>query len=139
MSDGIQRFIEAQKRSYDTALEEIKRGKKRSHWMWYIFPQMKGLGHSSTAQYYGIENRKEAEEYLAHPILGSRLLEISKELLKLESNDPRAVMGEPDNWKLKSCMTLFEIVSNEPVFGQVLDKFFGGERDKTTVEMLRDH
>lgn len=139
MSDGIQRFIEAQKRSYDTALEEIKRGKKRSHWMWYIFPQMKGLGHSSTAQYYGIENRKEAEEYLAHPILGSRLLEISKELLKLESNDPRAVMGEPDNWKLKSCMTLFEIVSNEPVFGQVLDKFFGGKRDKTTVEMLRDH
>lgn len=107
--------------------------------MWYIFPQMKGLGHSSTAQYYGIENRKEAEEYLAHPILGSRLLEISKELLKLESNDPRAVMGEPDNWKLKSCMTLFEIVSNEPVFGQVLDKFFGGKRDKTTVEMLRDH
>ncbi len=76
MSDGIQRFIEAQKRSYDTALEEIKRGKKRSHWMWYIFPQMKGLGHSSTAQYYGIENRKEAEKYLAHPILGSRLLEI---------------------------------------------------------------
>lgn len=139
MSDGIQRFIEAQKRSYDTALEEIKRGKKRSHWMWYIFPQMKGLGHSSTAQYYGIGNRKEAEKYLAHPILGSRLLEISKELLKLESNDPRAVMGEPDNWKLKSCMTLFEIVSNEPVFGQVLDKFFGGERDKATVEMLRDH
>lgn len=139
MSDGIQRFIEAQKRSYDTALEEIKRGKKRSHWMWYIFPQMKGLGHSSTAQYYGIENRKEAEKYLAHPILGSRLLEISKELLKLESNDPRAIMGEPDNWKLKSCMTLFEIVSNEPVFGQVLDKFFGGERDKATVEMLRDH
>lgn len=139
MSDGIQRFIEAQKRSYDTALEEIKRGKKRSHWMWYIFPQMKGLGHSSTAQYYGIEDRKEAEEYLAHPILGSRLLEISKELLKLESNDPRAVMGEPDNWKLKSCMTLFEIVSNEPVFGEVLDKFFGGERDKVTVEMLREH
>lgn len=139
MSDGIQRFIEAQKRSYDTALEEIKRGKKRSHWMWYIFPQMKGLGHSSTAQYYGIEDRKEAEEYLAHPILGSRLLEISKELLKLESNDPRAVMGEPDNWKLKSCMTLFEMVSNEPVFGEVLDKFFGGERDKVTVEMLREH
>ena len=139
MSDGIQRFIEAQKRSYDTALEEIKRGKKRSHWMWYIFPQMKGIGYSSTAQYYGIENRKEAEEYLAHPILGSRLLEISKELLKLESNDPRAVMGEPDNWKLKSCMTLFEIVSNEPVFGQVLDKFFGGEQDKVTVEMLREH
>lgn len=139
MSDGIQRFVEAQKHSYDTALEEIKRGKKRSHWMWYIFPQMKGLGYSSTAQYYGIENRKEAEEYLAHPILGSRLLEISKELLKLESNDPRAVMGDPDNWKLKSCMTLFEIVSNEPVFGQVLDKFFGGERDKITVEMLRDH
>lgn len=139
MSDGIQRFVEAQKHSYDTALEEIKRGKKRNHWMWYIFPQMKGLGYSSTAQYYGIENRKEAEEYLAHPILGSRLLEISKELLKLESNDPRAVMGDPDNWKLKSCMTLFEIVSNEPVFGQVLDKFFGGERDKVTVEMLRDH
>lgn len=139
MSDGIQRFVEAQKHSYDTALEEIKRGKKRNHWMWYIFPQMKGLGYSSTAQYYGIENRKEAEEYLAHPILGSRLLEISKELLKLESNDPRAVMGDPDNWKLKSCMTLFEIVSNEPVFGQVLDKFFGGERDKITVEMLRDH
>lgn len=139
MSDGIQRFVEAQKHSYDTALEEIKRGKKRSHWMWYIFPQMKGIGYSSTAQYYGIENRKEAEEYLAHPILGSRLLEISKELLKLESNDPRAVMGDPDNWKLKSCMTLFEIVSNEPVFGQVLDKFFGGEQDKVTVEMLRDH
>lgn len=104
--------------------------------MWYIFPQIEGLGHSPTAQYYAIKDRKEAEDYMGHPLLGSRLLEISGELLKLKSSDARAVLGWPDDMKLKSSMTLFEAVSGEKVFAQVLEKFFGGERDASTLEKL---
>lgn len=134
--DTIERFVKAQEESYGQALAEIKNGRKRSHWMWYIFPQLKGLGRSETARYYGIENRSEAEAYLAHPLLKGRLLEISGELLKLESSDARAVLGRPDDLKLKSSMTLFYLVDGNPTYKAVLDKYFGGELDKVTVDLL---
>ena len=132
----LERFVEAQKHSYSTALSEIKSGRKRSHWMWYIFPQIKGLGYSSTAQYYAIQSREEAEAYLKHPALGKRLVEISEELLKLKSSNAREVFGYPDDMKLKSSMTLFFLVSKETIFRQVIDKFFEGEMDERTKELL---
>ena len=134
--DGLERFVQAQADSYARALREIKSGRKTSHWMWYIFPQLSGLGHSQTARYYAIRDRAEAEAYLAHPVLGKRLLEISSELLKLESFDATAVMGWPDDLKLKSSMTLFGLVSREPVFRQVLEKYFRGEEDVYTVQAI---
>ena len=134
---GLERFVEAQERSYQTALSEIQYGQKMSHWMWYIFPQLKELGYSPTAKYYGIVDRKEAEDYLDHPILGQRLREISGELLKLESSDAGYVMGYPDDLKLKSSMTLFLEVGGDQVFLQVLDKFFQGEKDQKTVQLLK--
>ena len=133
----LSRFLKAQENTYKTALLEIKTGRKRSHWMWYIFPQIQGLGFSSTAQYYAIENLEEATEYITHSILGSRLIEISKALLELEENDPRLVMGYPDDLKLRSCMTLFQIAApDQPVFGKVLDKYFNGKPDERTKEIL---
>lgn len=134
--DTVERFVKAQEESYGQALMEIKNGRKRSHWMWYIFPQLKGLGRSETARYYGIENRAEAKAYLAHPLLGMRLLEISGELLKFESSDARAVFGRPDDLKLKSSMTLFYLVGGNPTFKAVLDKYFGGALDEITVNLL---
>ena len=134
--DGLERFVQAQADSYARALREIKSGRKTSHWMWYIFPQLSGLGHSQTARYYAIRDRAEAEAYLAHPVLGKRLLEISSELLKLESSDATAVMGWPDDLKLKSSMTLFSLVSREPVFRQVLEKYFRGEEGAYTVQAI---
>ncbi|RHR48459.1 DUF1810 domain-containing protein [Clostridium sp. AF18-27] len=134
--DGLERFVQAQADSYARALRDIKSGRKTSHWMWYIFPQLSGLGHSQTARYYAIRDRAEAEAYLAHPVLGKRLLEISSELLKLESSDATAVMGWPDDLKLKSSMTLFSLVSREPVFRQVLEKYFRGEEDVYTVQAI---
>lgn len=135
--DGIERFVKAQESDYAGALQEIKNGRKRSHWMWYIFPQLKGLGRSETAKYYGIENRAEAEAYLAHPVLGARLLEISEELLKLDGNEPIVVFGRPDNMKLKSSMTLFYLVSGNEIFKAVLDKYFEGEMDGITISLLK--
>ncbi len=134
--DTVERFVKAQEESYRQALIEIKNGRKHSHWMWYVFPQLKGLGRSETARYYGIANRQEAKAYLAHPLLGSRLLEISGELLKLESRDANAVFGKPDNMKLKSSMTLFYLVDGNPTFKAVLDKFFGGQLDEVTADQL---
>lgn len=133
----LERFLTAQERSYKTALREIKNGRKETHWMWYIFPQLEGLGHSSTAVYYSIKGREEAEEYIKHPLLGSRLIEISNALLSLESSDPYQVMGYPDNRKLNSSMTLFYIVSGNPVFKKVIDKFYNGQLDGFTVEKLK--
>lgn len=135
MMDGLERFVKAQEHDYGYALQEIKNGHKRSHWMWYIFPQLKGLGRSETATYYGIENRAEAAAYLAHPVLGSRLLEICGELLKLDTSDAHAVFGRPDDLKLKSSMTLFYLVSGNPVFKAVLDKYFDGEMDALTISL----
>ena len=133
---GLERFLKAQENDYEIALEEIRSGQKISHWMWYIFPQLKELGYSPMAKFYGIHGRKEAEDYLAHPVLGTRLKEISGELLKLESSDAGYVMGYPDDLKLKSCMTLFLEVSGEDIFQQVLEKFFDGEKDSNTMKLI---
>ena len=133
----LSRFLEAQKNSYDTALREIKAGRKRSHWMWYIFPQIRGLGYSAMAQHYAIRDLGEAREYVQHPVLGPRLIEISEALLALDESDPRRVMGSPDDLKLRSCMTLFQSAApDQPVFGKVLDKFYDGSPDGRTLEIL---
>lgn len=133
---NLERFIKAQENDYITALNEIKNGRKETHWMWYIFPQMKGLGSSWTADYYAIQSRKEAEKYLAHPILGKRLLEISQELLKIEGKSAKAILGYTDEKKLKSSMTLFYLVSKEATFYRVLQKYYEGKIDKKTQELL---
>lgn len=135
---SVKRFEKAQQRDYETALAEIRSGQKRSHWMWYIFPQLKGLGRSPTAQYYGIADQEEAREFLNHPVLGTHLKEISRALLELTTSDADAVFGFPDNLKLCSSMTLFAKVSGEEnsVFHQVLDKYFGGKWDDRTLRLL---
>lgn len=134
--EGLERFLKAQETSYEHALDEIKAGHKKSHWMWYIFPQIKGLGYSEISKYYAIRDRAEADAYISQPVLRARLLEISGELLKLDSSDAAFVMGKPDDVKLKSSMTLFALVSEIPVFQQVLDKFFDGQRDEMTVQKV---
>ena len=134
---SLSRFLDAQKDTYAIALNEIKKGRKTSHWMWYIFPQIKGLGFSETSKYYAIKDKREAQEYLNHEILGPRLMEISTALLKLETNNPVSVFGSIDSVKLKSSMTLFSLLENtDPIFQKVLDKFFGGEKDEKTVRIL---
>ena len=134
---GLDKYVSAQARDYDAALREIRGGRKRTHWIWYIFPQLDGLGYSPTAQYYGIRDLEQAKDYMAHPVLGPRLVEISEALLALPSSDPGAVMGYPDDLKLCSSMTLFELAApDQPVFGKVLDKFYGGRRDPLTLRLL---
>ena len=135
---NLDRFKKAQSRDYATALTEIKNGRKESHWMWYIFPQLKGLGFSSMADFYGIDGLAEAKAYIADDLLRGRLVEISDALLGVASSDAREVMGYPDDLKLKSCMTVVMVAAPElEVFGKVLDKFFGGEKDLKTVEMVK--
>lgn len=121
---NLNRFIEAQSIAYETAYSEISAGRKRSHWMWYIFPQLKSLGRSATSEYYGIDGLTEAEEYLAHPVLGNRLRNITQALIELDTNDAHSIFGTPDDIKLRSSMTLFNIVSPEDIFNEVLVKFF---------------
>ena len=134
---GLDKYVSAQARDYDDALREIRSGRKRSHWIWYIFPQLDGLGYSPTAQYYGIRDLEQAKDYMAHPVLGPRLVEISGALLSLPGSNPSAVMGYPDDLKLCSCMTLFELAApDEPVFGRVLEKYYGGRRDRMTLNLL---
>lgn len=132
----LSRFHEAQAMHYQIALAEIKDGYKRSHWMWYIFPQIKGLGKSSTSQYYGIASLDEAKAYLDDEILGARLREICAELLKHSDRSVQGILGGIDSMKLKSSMTLFDIVSPSDIFDKVLDVFFYGERDGLTQEIL---
>jgi len=130
----------AQERDYPIALTEIKSGRKRSHWMWYIFPQIKGLGFSSTSQHYGINSLKEADAYSRHPVLGERMVAICKALLELESNNATEIFGSPDDLKLRSSMTLFSAIpGSDPVFQQVLDKFFKGKADQQTMTILNRH
>lgn len=142
METTLTRFIDAQVGDYEQALAEIKQGRKRSHWMWYIFPQLNGLGFSDMARVYGIRDRAEAAAYLAHPVLGPRLVEISQALLTIEGASASQVMGSPDDLKLRSSMTLFNAVDGaDPiqggqVFQAVLDKFFGGKPDAKTLTML---
>ena len=133
------RFKNAQALKYEEALKEIKNGEKQSHWMWYIFPQIKGLGYSFNAQYYGIQDLQEAKEYLNDEILGKRLIEISKELLELKTNNATKVFGYPDDIKLCSSMTLFAYISeNDSVFHKVLEKYFDSKMDELTLNIINN-
>lgn len=132
----LSRFLKAQQSDYAAALAEIKRGRKESHWMWYIFPQIAGLGRSPVAQFYSIRDRGEAEAYLNDPVLGKRLVEISEALLALDSDNAEAIFGWPDVMKLCSCMTLFDTVGENKIFQKVLDKYYDGRRDEKTLEIL---
>ena len=137
MAYDLDRFKKAQAEDYETALEEIKRGRKDSHWIWYIFPQLKELGFSSTAKYYGIDGLDEAKAYMADAELRRNLLKITDALLRQPETDIHSVMGYPDDLKLRSSMTLFEAAApDQSVFGEVLDKFYGGERDDATLNLL---
>lgn len=132
------RFHRMHEMYFDAALSEIRLGRKTSHWMWYIFPQLRGLGHSDMADYYGIADLAEAKAYAADPVLGARLREISQAILEQPNNDAREVLGGTDAMKLRSCMTLFELADPEhDVYGKVLDRFYGGKRDRRTLEMLK--
>lgn len=135
--DPLEKFIKAQQSDFAMALSEIKAGKKRSHWIWYVFPQIQGLGHSVTSKYYAISDIEEAGVFLNHPVLGKRLIRISRELLDLPSNDAYVIFGSPDDLKLKSSMTLFSMVpAADPVFDEAIKKFFNGEKDEKTIRIL---
>lgn len=133
----LSRFIEAQAASYELARQELAAGQKRSHWMWFIFPQVAGLGFSSMAQRYAIRSRAEAEAYLQHPVLGQRLRECVDLLLAVEGRSAEQIMGDPDFRKLQSSMTLFaEVAPGEPRFERLLEKYYGGEKDQKTLSFL---
>lgn len=132
----LQRFIEAQQGVYEQALAEVKRGRKVSHWIWYIFPQLEGLGMSYNAQYYGIRDREEAEAYLEHPLLGARLREITSALLQLSGKTAEEVFGKLDAMKVRSCVTLFNEVSTDGLFAKVIEIYYGNELDGKTLELL---
>lgn len=135
--NNLERFIKAQESEFKTALAEIKSGHKRSCWMWYIFPQIQGLGSSGTAMYYAIEDYEEAKAYIENAVTNTHLRESSEALLQLESDDATRVMGWPDDLKLRSSMTLFALAAKEnEVFRRVLDKFFDGKLDAQTVDIL---
>lgn len=135
----LSRFLTAQDSysQYKTSLEEIRNGRKRSHWMWFVFPQLKGLGHSYNADYYGIAGADEARAYWLHPVLGERLLEITEALLLLDGLSARQIFGEVDAMKLRSSMTLFWTATGEELFRKVLDKYYEGKMCYSTLEMLR--
>lgn len=135
----LEKFIEPSNRMYEIALGEIKRGEKQSHYMWYIFPQLKGLGKTTTSEFYGIENLEEAKAYLKHPILGHRLFEITIALLQVKNKTAFEIFGSPDYLKLKSCMTLFNIADpNEKLFKDVIDKYYMGYEDEMTKFLLQN-
>lgn len=137
MSYHLNRFIEAQEKIYPQVLKELRNGKKTSHWMWFIFPQIEGLGHSSTAKYYSIKSIEAAKEYLEHPILGKRLLECSNILLHIDGKTANEIFGYPDDLKLRSCMTLFNYIApGEKVFTTVIEKYFTGKEDEKTASIL---
>jgi uncharacterized protein (DUF1810 family) len=134
--ERLKRFQDAHDQYFQTALAEIKNGIKLSHWMWFIFPQIKGLGVSETSKHYALEDLTEAKQFLEHPVLGANLLSITAELLNLKTNNATAVFGKPDDMKLFSCMTLFALVpGTDPIFQKVLDKYFHGRQDLKTLEL----
>jgi len=134
---NLKRFLDAQASDYAQALAEVKAGRKRSHWMWYIFPQVQGLGFSETSRFYGIKDLAEATAYLQHPVLGPRLVAICEALLQLPGSNATSIMGSPDDMKLKSSATLFaQVPGASPVFEQVLAKFFGRMSDSKTLQLL---
>lgn len=135
-TNSLDRFLKAQEWSYNIALKEIKAGYKSSHWMWYIFPQMRGLGRSENATYYGIKDLEEAKEYLNHPVLGARLREITTAFLQLSGVSANEVLGHTDAMKMLSCMTLFNVVTPKDIFQQVIDKYYNGRVDRRTLSLL---
>ena len=138
MGFQLERFVKEQAYCYEEALNEVRNGRKESHWIWFVFPQLKGLGSSSASEYFGISGREEAAAYLADPVLGARLLEITQALLAQPERDPEKIFGFPDVLKVRSCMTLFESVCMErdSVFSRVLDEFYQGVRDTWTLQKL---
>ena len=138
MDYHLDRFLRAQEFGYKSALMELKHGYKIGHWMWFVFPQLRGLGQSSHAQYFGISGEDEARAYLAHPVLGSRLVEACEVLMRLENKDAGSIFGFPDLLKLRSCVTMFAALSEEnSIFQQVLDAYYDGMADQTTLERLK--
>ena len=133
----LARFVEAQAADYPRALSELREGEKRSHWMWYVFPQIDGLGHSPMSRRYSIKSAAEAKAYLDHPVLGARLRECFTVVYDITGTSAREIFGSPDDLKLRSCATLFDSVSDEDIFEQVLEKYFGGKRDEETLRLLR--
>ena len=137
VTNSLDRFIKAQTNTYEKALSEIKQGKKRTHWMWYMFPQLRGLGTSTISCLYGISGLAEAKAYLAHPVLSGRLSELCGELLKHKDKTALEIFGDIDEMKLKSSMTLFALTSEDyTIFDEVLENFFGGEMDEVTVKLI---
>ena len=139
---SIERFLDAQNvtyAGYEQALEEVRNGRKVWHWIWYVFPQMRGLGHSERANYYGIADRGEAEDYLLNFTLNDRIHEISETLLQHQDKSAVSIFGSLDAMKVQSSMTLFDAISPNDVFGKVLDQFYGGVRDKRTLELLGEY
>jgi len=135
---GLERFVTAQDAVYPQVLAELRDGRKRSHWMWFVFPQLIGLGRSATAVYFAIRDCEEARVYLAHPVLGARLRECTETLLALPGLSIDSILGFPDNLKFRSSMTLFAAVSeNDSVFGRALERFCRGQPDQRTLELLR--
>lgn len=135
---SLDRFLKAHQDKYSQALLEIKKGRKKSHWIWFIFPQIKGIGKSYTSQYYGLDGLQETKKYFENPILHEHLLEISQALFELNT-DISQIVNYPDDLKIKSCMTLFEYTNPEyPIFSQILDKFYGGQRDTITLDILKN-
>jgi len=134
----LRRFTKAQGKIYASVLEELRIGRKRTHWIWFIFPQIDGLGHSSTSKHYAIKSIEEARQYLNHPVLGARLLECTETVLAVEGRSVSEIFGYPDDLKLKSSMTLFAAVAENPhsVFSSVLEKYFQGEQDDRTLQLL---
>ena len=140
LPSALDRFLQAQEPVWPRVMAELRAGKKRTHWMWFVFPQIKGLGQSDMAQRYAIQSLAEAQAYLAHPVLAGRLRECCETLLELgDSSSALEVFGTPDDLKLRSCMTLFAEASSAPggVFDAVLQKYFGGRKDLRTIELLR--
>jgi uncharacterized protein (DUF1810 family) len=135
----LERFVRAQARTYEVALAEIRSGRKRSHWMWYVFPQVAGLGVSETSKHYAIGSAAEARAYLAHPVIGPRLVECVEAVLKVQGRSAREIFGSPDDRKLRSCATLFAQVSPpKSVFERLPEKYYEGEQDARTLELLKD-
>lgn len=135
----LDRFLDAQKDSYDIALEELRNGKKRSHWVWYVFPQLRGLGASSASYTYGVVSLAEARAYLVHPILGQRLREATNAMLAHRSMTADSILGELDALKFRSCLTLFSLADpSETIFTDALEYFFGGARDSRTIQLVAD-
>lgn len=132
----LARFVEAQGPVYDSVISELAAGSKQSHWMWFIFPQIAGLGFSAMAQRYAIGSPAEAVAYLRHPVLGPRLIECTRLVLGVSGKTIHAILGSPDDIKFCSSMTLFDAVSNDPVFGEALKKYYAGEKDKATTTTL---